>query len=267
MKLIAIVITSALLFACASNPYRVSNKSYKKQVKQYAKMLREYPLRDTFTTAPGFVGTTNLNLRKPNLVIIHHTAQNSCDQTLKAFTNPKTQVSAHYVICKDGTVHHMLNDYLRAWHGGVGKWGNNTDINSTSIGIELDNNGFEIFTEPQISSLLVLLQHLKKAYNIPPANFIGHQDMAPGRKVDPNVFFPWKRLGDKGYGLWYDDTTGVVVPGDFNNLQALRIIGYEVKDSVAAIRSFNRHWLAQDKSDSIGAQGQKILFSLVQKAM
>ena len=87
-----------------------------------------------------------------------------------------TQVSAHYVICKDGTVHHMLNDYLRAWHGGIAKWGNNIDINSSSIGIEIDNNGFEPFSEPEITSLLKFLSGLKKAYNIPAANFIGHAE-------------------------------------------------------------------------------------------
>ena len=95
-------------------------------------------------------------------MIIHHTAQNSCLQTLRTFTLPRTQVSAHYVICKDGTVYQMLNDYLRAWHAGVSKWGNVSDINSASIGIELDNNGFEPFTEPQMQNLLVVLDTLKK---------------------------------------------------------------------------------------------------------
>jgi N-acetylmuramoyl-L-alanine amidase len=57
----------------------------------------------------------------------------------------------------------MLNDYLRAWHGGIGKWGNMTDINSSSIGIEIDNNGFEAFTDPQMNSLLRVLDTLKRA--------------------------------------------------------------------------------------------------------
>src|SRR4029078_3958449 len=116
---------------------------YKKQAKAFAKTVSQNPLSDTFITAPQWVGTTNFNLRKPGFVIIHHTAQNSCEQTLKTFTMVTTQVSAHYVICKDGTIHHMLNDYLRAWQAGVSKWGNGTDINSLTIGIEIDNNGFE----------------------------------------------------------------------------------------------------------------------------
>ena len=197
------------------NPYAATNKTYKQQSKSYAKTLQQYPLQDSFNNAPYFVGTTNFNLRKPNFVIIHHTAQNSCEQTLKTFTLDRTQVSAHYVICKDGTIHHMLNDYMRAWHAGIGKWGNDADINSSSIGIELDNNGFETFTDAQMHSLLTLLESLKKKYNIPTANFIGHADIAPTRKVDPNIFFPWKELASKGFGYWYDDTTNVIIPQPF----------------------------------------------------
>lgn len=253
-----------VVVACNRSPYKAANKSYKKQVKAFAKELRKQPVQN-MNGAPFWAGTTNFNLRKPNLVVIHHTAQNSCDQTLKTFTQPGTQVSAHYVICKDGTVHHMLNDYLRAWHGGVARWGNMTDVNSSSIGIELDNNGTEPFTEPQINSLLILLDTLKTKYSIPPANFIAHADIAPTRKVDPNVFFPWKTLADSGFGLWYDDTTSVVVPEWFNSVQALRIIGYDVRDSVAAITAFKRKWEQQDSSKALSESDRKILFSLYRK--
>ena len=200
---------AAALAACATqrNPYAATNKSYKAQVKAYAAALRAVP-----PPTPGsdslmgnyWVGTTNFNLRKPNYVVIHHTAQESTSQTLKTFTMPSTQVSAHYVIGRDGQVFHMLNDYLRAWHGGVARWGNTTDINSSSIGIELDNNGTEPFAQPQIASLLKVLAGLKKTYGIPSANFIGHADIAPSRKNDPSTFFPWKQLADNGFGLWYD---------------------------------------------------------------
>ena len=254
--------------ACAPNPYKSTNKEYKKQVKSFSKVIRQYPLppiqSDSLRKPPYFVGTTNLNLRRPNFVIIHHTAQASCSQTLKTFTLPRTQVSAHYVICKDGTVYQMLNDYLRAWHAGVSKWGNVTDVNSSSIGIELDNNGFESFTEPQMQNLLVLLDTLKRKYGIPVANFIGHGDIAPTRKNDPNVHFPWKLLADRGFGQWYADTTGVVVPENFNNMQALRIVGYDTKDSIAAILAFKRHFV-QDTVAILGDGDKKILYSLFSK--
>ncbi|MDQ6814245.1 MAG: N-acetylmuramoyl-L-alanine amidase, partial [Bacteroidota bacterium] len=196
----------------------------------------------------------------------HHTAQNSCDETYKTFTLPRTQVSAHYVICKTGTVQHMLNDYLRAWHAGTAKWGNLTDINSASIGIEIDNNGFEPFTTSQISSLLQLLDTLKRKYAIPAANFIGHADIAPTRKVDPNIYFPWKTLATHGFGLWYGDTSRVTVPVDFSTTNALRIIGYDVKDSTAAIRAFKRHFM-QDSSATITDADKKVLSDLMNKSM
>ena len=254
-----------IFFGCNRGPYATSNKSYKKQSKKLAKQIQQAPLQDSVVTGE-WVGTTNFNLRKPNFVIIHHTAQNSCEQTLKTFTTSKSQVSAHYVICKDGTIHHMLNDYLRAWQAGISKWGNNTDINSSSIGIEIDNNGFEPFTDQQINSLLSLLASLKKAYSIPTANFIGHQDIAPGRKVDPNVYFPWQKLADSGFGVWWNDTTNVSVPPDFNALQALRIVGYDLKDTVAVIQTFKRKYEQLENKEVILTDGdKKILFTLYRK--
>lgn len=259
-----VFIITVIALSCNKGPYATTNKQYKKQASQLAEIIRQAPLKDSLSSS-DWVGTTNFSLRKPNYVIIHHTAQNSCDQTLKTFTLPRTQVSAHYVICKDGKVYHMLNDYLRAWHAGVGKWGTNTDINSASIGIEMDNNGFEPFTNEQITSLLKVLSGLKKTHGIPAANFIGHSDIAPTRKVDPNVTFPWKTLADNGFGIWWSDTTNLQMPTNFNALQALRIIGYDVRDSVAAIKAFKRKFLQQDKSSALNEADLKVLYSLYRK--
>jgi N-acetylmuramoyl-L-alanine amidase len=158
----------------------------------------------------------------------------------------------------------MLNDYLRAWQAGVSKWGNITDINSISIGIELDNNGFEPFPDTQISSLLHLLTRLKTSYNIPAANFIGHGDIAPTRKNDPNASFPWKQLADHGFGYWYNDTTGISLPTEFSSLTALRLVGYDIRDSSAATLAFKRHF-EQDTLRSWGEPEKKILYTLYPK--
>lgn len=264
-SIIFFVLIISLFESCSPKPYSLANKLYKKQTKELVKQIQQKPFNDSLNTAKNGVGTTNFNLRKPNFVIIHHTAQNSCEQTLNTFTTQKSQVSAHYVICKDGTIHHMLNDYLRAWHGGIAKWGNNTDINSSSIGIEIDNNGFEKFTDEQINSLLHLLTKLKKNHAIPMANFIGHADIAPGRKVDPNVTFPWKQLSEKGFGNWYDDTANIVIPQTFEPKIALRIIGYDVSNLQNAIAAFKRHFMQIDKSKELSDADKKVLYATMMK--
>jgi N-acetylmuramoyl-L-alanine amidase len=196
-----------------------------------------------------WISTVNFNLRKPNFIIIHHTAQDSLAQTLKTFTTTKPQVSAHYVIADDGRVVQMVSDYLRAWHGGTASWGKNTDINSASIGIELDNNGVEPFSDKQIISLLALLSKLKKDYNIPTQNIIGHSDIAPTRKTDPSKLFPWKLLAVNGFGIWPDEVLELA-PEDFNVEQGLRIIGYNTKNLPAAISAFKLHYI-QTEVDSV----------------
>lgn len=270
IQTIAIRLGAILLLAgsCSPKPFSATNRDYRKQAKTYAKKILEQPLEgqnDTIKQPAYWVGTTNFGIRKANFVIIHHTAQNACQQTLTTFTTPRTAVSAHYVICKDGTVHHMLNDYFRAQHAGVSKWGNLIDINSSSIGIELDNTGFEPFDSLQLNSLLSLLGKLKATYSIPTANFIGHGDIAPTRKNDPNYRFPWKVLAEKGFGLWYDDQREPV-PNGFNSIQALRIVGYDVKDTTAAIRAFKRHFL-QDTTKYMNDIDRSVLYNLGKKYM
>jgi len=115
-----------------------------------------------------------------------------------------------------------------------------------------------------VQSLILLLGKLKKAYNIPVANFIGHADIAPTRKTDPNVFFPWKTLADSGFGYWYADTTNVRVDSNFNAIKALRIIGYDVKDTTAGIIAFKRHWLA-DTTKELNDADKKVLYMVEKK--
>ena len=112
-QLAALIGIIIFIYACSPKPYAEANKSYKQQAKFFAKELLQKPATDTTDSIKQpayFVGTTNFNLRKPSYVIIHHTAQNSCEQTLKTFTTVASKVSAHYVICKDGTIHHMSNN-------------------------------------------------------------------------------------------------------------------------------------------------------------
>lgn len=255
-----------------ADPYYVdtafANQTYDKLSRDYADTIMAKPAQNikdvNYTEA--FVGTTNFNLRKPQYVIIHHTSQNSLKQTVRTFTMERTQVSAHYVISRDGKVQHMLNDYLRAWQAGKGKWNNIEDMNSCSIGIELDNNGIEPFTDKQIDALISVLQALKERFGIPQSNFIGHGDYAPVRKNDPNVHFPWAKLAARGFGYWYGDTTGVQVPKEFNEYLALRIIGYDVSDVSKAIIAFRRHFCGVESTAKVlSPEERKVLYKLYTK--
>ncbi|MBW4888593.1 N-acetylmuramoyl-L-alanine amidase [Mucilaginibacter sp. HMF5004] len=263
---VAIILT---ITSCARTPYDITNKKYRKQAKALTKTIRlTEPVTLTDSAAAvipsDWVGTVNFGLRKPNYVIIHYTAQKTAQETLTAFTDPKREVSAHYVIGRDGKIYHMLNDYLRAWHAGVAKWGNNTDVNSSSIGIELDNTSEEPFAPAQINSLLALLTKLKKAYNIPTANFIGHSDIAPPRKQDPGVYFPWKTLAKKGFGLWYDDTL-IPCPDDMDIIMALRIVGYDTSDLKSAIIAFKRHFIQTNIDPQFSGPEMDVLYNLYRK--
>ena len=271
-----LVILIGVMASCSPKPYVQTDRMHKKQLKALTQSLGEIPPRpvegDTTGLIHQWVGTTNFNIRKPNFVIIHHTAQDSTAQTLRTFTLTRTSVSSHYVIGRDGEVVQMLNDYLRAWHAGVGKWGHNTDLNSSSIGIEMDNNGSEPFPEKQITSLLNLLERLKEDYGIPTANFIGHSDLAPSRKIDPSPHFPWKTLAENGFGLWYDDLWDPTysdplqeVPEHFNVREALRIIGYDTTDLKAAIRAFKIHFIQRDVNGELTEHDLQKLHNLYQK--
>lgn len=259
------------LFSCARKPVSKTVINYQKVIDSAKEVIIARP--DTtwfvFDSIPEHSAyTSNFGLRKPNYVIIHHTAQDSCEQTLRTFSMPETQVSAHYLICKDGTVIHLLNDYLRAWHAGVSRWGTDRDINSSSIGIELDNNGRDSFPQVQIKSLLILLDTLSNKYNIPQSNYLGHADVAPGRKFDPSALFPWKQLADSGFGLWYGDTS-VISKNQMciDTALALRVIGYNITDLSSAILSFRLHFLGSDKTGPLTASEMKVLYAVMERYM
>jgi len=183
----------------------------------------------------------SFDARRPNYVIIHQTSNDTAAQALATLTNPARKVSAHYLIGRDGTVYQLVAESARAWHAGASYWGGNTDLNSASIGIELDNNGAEPFGDAQIDRLLQLLGELKERYKIPPANFLGHGDVAPGRKVDPGPLFPWARLAAAGYGLWCRPPLPTVRVFDDVNI-GLQILGYDMADPAAALQAFRRHF-------------------------
>ncbi|KRB11602.1 N-acetylmuramoyl-L-alanine amidase [Lysobacter sp. Root690] len=185
----------------------------------------------------------NFNQRRAQLIVLHHTQQDSVERSLQTLRtrNSQGQVSAHYLIGDDGRIYQLVADDQRAWHAGAGRWGDISDLNSASIGIELDNDGTEPFSDAQIDSLIRLLADLTKRLSIPPYLIVAHGDIAPTRKTDPSVLFPWQRLAQAGYGLWPRAPLSAPPPG-FDAWAALRLVGYDLREPGAALASFHRHF-------------------------
>ena len=138
----------------------------------------------------------------PDMVVLHYTAMQTADGALRALSDPDREVSAHYLIGRNGTVWHLVDEAKRAWHAGAGQWGCTSDVNSKSIGIELDNDGVQPFSAPLMDALEELLAGILERWAIPVERVIGHSDMAPGRKIDPGARFDWQRLARQGLSIW-----------------------------------------------------------------
>lgn len=138
----------------------------------------------------------------PSLVVIHFTAMASCAASRQRLCDPTAEVSAHWLIDRDGGAEQLVDEAMRAWHAGAGAWAGQDDVNSRSIGIELQNTGTEPFPEPQMQALEGLLAALLPRWQIAPQGVIAHSDMAPARKSDPGPRFDWHRLALQGLSVW-----------------------------------------------------------------
>ena len=205
------------------------------------------PLLPKEATTVSWQPSPNFDQRRPNLVIIHHTGDNTLEEAMRTLSSPERKVSAHYLIGRDGRIVQLVDENARAWHAGKSWWAGFTDINSVSLGIELDNNGREPFADAQIESLLGLLADIRQRHHIPPPNFIGHADVAPARKDDPSAFFPWQRLAAQGYGLWCD-TTPPPAPIGFDLAAALAALGYDPRTPEASLKAFRLHFAPGDRT-------------------
>lgn len=137
-----------------------------------------------------------------DLVVLHFTGMDDLAEARARLCAPEHEVSCHYLVGRAGEVYAMVDEHRRAWHAGAGEWGGRDDVNSRSIGIEIDNDGVSPFAEPAMAALLPLLADILRRHDLPPEAVIGHQDMAPGRKDDPGPFFDWRRLAEAGLSVW-----------------------------------------------------------------
>jgi N-acetyl-anhydromuramoyl-L-alanine amidase len=102
------------------------------------------------------------------------------------------EVSAHFLIRRDGQVLQFVSCEFRAWHAGPSSWRGRENCNDYSIGVELEGLEGGPFESAQYTSLVRLLRALARRY--PLGTVAGHEHVAAGRKNDPGAGFDWRRL-------------------------------------------------------------------------
>jgi N-acetylmuramoyl-L-alanine amidase len=144
--------------------------------------------------------------RLPDMLILHYTGMPVDGEALQWLCNPVSEVSCHYFVFPDGHILQLVPERRRAWHAGVSAWGDNRDLNSCSIGIEIahpgHDGGLPPYPDEQIEALTRLCRDICQRWRIAPDRVLGHSDVAPDRKRDPGENFPWERLHAAGVGHW-----------------------------------------------------------------
>ncbi|MGH6874428.1 MAG: N-acetylmuramoyl-L-alanine amidase [Aestuariivirgaceae bacterium] len=198
----------------------------------------------------------------PELLILHYTGMETAKAACAWLCNPASGVSCHYLVDEAGSITQMVDENLRAWHAGVGRWKSCDDVNSASIGIEIHNRGHDLgytdFPASQIRAVIRLCRDIIARNAIAVENVLAHSDVAPLRKKDPGEKFPWNTLHEAGIGHWVAPvplTTdkgltlgdrGAAVAALVRNLSAYGygIVPAEVFDSsiAAVVTAFQRHF-------------------------
>lgn len=196
----------------------------------------------------------------PRILIMHYTGMASAAKAIDWLSRPESKVSCHYVIDEAGRITQMVPERLRAWHAGVAHWAGETDVNSASIGIEIQNpgheDGYHPFPRAQMRAVRDLALDIVARHTIAPERVLAHSDVAPLRKIDPGEKFDWRWLALAGVGHW---VPAVPMRGeipaieDAGMLAAMRSMlvayGYGVgvdgasgPDLATVVRAFQRHF-------------------------
>lgn len=238
--------------------------------------------------------------RRVRFLVMHYTALN-----FKGSVNALSGnggASAHYLVpdptdktykdagFNDMRVFNLVDENDRAWHAGVSTWAGRTNLNDTSIGIEIvneasDNNGqfnFPPYNDEQIEAVKKLALNIIVRYpDISPTNIVGHSDISVGRKSDPGAAFPWKRLYDAGIGAWYDEEMKLkLLKASMQSrkmqpkediVAKLKKYGYDTSGAETEhgykmlIRAFQLHFRPENYDGELDYETQSILDALIQK--
>ncbi|MCC3701095.1 N-acetylmuramoyl-L-alanine amidase [Rouxiella badensis] len=226
-------------------------------------------------------------------LVIHYTAEDF-HTALNTLTDE--HVSAHYLIPAQPPIVNgqpvawqLVPESMRAWHAGESGWRGRTNINDTSIGIELENKGFtqrllerQFYPYPALQVALVtsLSRDIVRRYQIKPQDVVAHSDIAPQRKEDPGPLFPWQQLAEKGVGAWpqawrvkaflhgRDPQQSVPMAG---LLDKLARYGYPVTQDMTprqqrrVVAAFQMHFRQRDYRGNPDAESEAIADALLQQ--
>ena len=230
--------------------------------------------------------SSNFNKRKKGrllYIIIHYTALKNYEEALLYLCDKRKKVSSHFLINQNGNIYNLVNLNKRAWHAGISYWEGNKDINSMSIGIELDfssNKENNNFSKKMIKSLIFILKKIKKKYNIKNQNILAHSDIAPLRKKDPGIKFPWKSFSSANIlsSIYRLNKSEIKIIEDwFHNynfkskkqrmILALSIIGYDTRQVYKNNKLYNKliqaYKIRYPRDNSI-TKNQSIYYYLIQ---
>ena len=235
-------------------------------------------------------------------IVLHYTALDNAG-SIRELTSG---VSSHYLVLDedDNKIYNLVPLEQRGWHAGESSFRGRTNINDTSVGIEIVNPGIigEIpadridpvtgakyypydnyvdFKPVQIEKVVQIIKYVAEKYNVPARNIVAHSDIAPSRKKDPGAKFPWKELYEKyNLGAWYDeaDKQEFMDEAKFNSLtireikDELRKYGYEVnrtdewdKASKDVVYAFQLHFNPKNLTGEMDLETFAILKALNKK--
>lgn len=207
-----------------------------------------------------------------------------------------SSVSAHYLVpdpsektytdagFRELRIFNLVDEDERAWHAGASSWAGRSNLNDTSIGIEIVNlatdSRFPPYNPEQIEAVKELAANILQRYpEITPTNVVGHADIAPERKSDPGAAFPWKGLYDAGIGAWYEESSmqryqtqfRKSLPARADIIARLETYGYDTSRAGTGggyrnlIRAFQLHFRQKDYKGDADAETVAILYALVEK--
>ncbi|MCE8015598.1 N-acetylmuramoyl-L-alanine amidase [Halomonas sp. MCCC 1A17488] len=239
-------------------------------------------------------------------LVIHYTDVDEAE-SLAVLTGP--HVSAHYVLPLPAREHRgqprvyqLVDEERRAWHAGASAWKGRTDLNDTSIGVEIVNTGpdrpyaeverlleeapeasVEIgwapYPEAQIEALIALSRDIIERHDIHPTDVVAHSDIAPTRKIDPGPQFPWRQLHEAGIGVWPNEEAVARWQARFEAesvplatlQQALRSWGYRLeatgeldRETRAVLRAFQMRFRPANYRGQPDAETAAILWALLE---